>query len=201
MDAETLSHVFEPFFTTKKVGDGTGLGLATVYGIVEQSGGHVRVTSEPGHGTTFRVYFPAAAVASSVALPGSRGTRAALGVRTVLLVEDDPLVRKVARRILEGAGLGVLEAAGAEEAEAVCRRHAGPIDLLLTDIVLRNANGRDLADQLRALRPDMKVLFMSGYTGHIMVRRHIPAPDMLLLEKPFTPESLLEKIGEALERS
>ncbi|HEY8923469.1 MAG TPA: ATP-binding protein [Polyangia bacterium] len=201
MDAETLSHVFEPFFTTKKVGDGTGLGLATVYGIVEQGGGHVRVTSEPDHGTTFRVYFPAVAVSSSVALPGSRAARAAAGVKTILLVEDEPLVRKVARRILEGAAHRVLEAAGADEAEAVCQEHAGPIDLLLTDIVLRNANGRDLADQLRALRPDMKVLFMSGYTGHVMVRRHIPAPHMLLLEKPFTPESLLEKIDEALERS
>jgi len=200
MDAETLSHVFEPFFTTKKVGDGTGLGLATVYGIVEQSGGHVRVTSEPGRGTTFRVYFPAVVATSSAATAESRATRAAAGVRTILLVEDEPLVRKVARRILEGASLQVLEADGADEAEAVCRHHVGPIDLLLTDIVLRNANGRDLADQLRALRPDMKVLFMSGYTGHVMVRRHIPAPEMLLLEKPFTPESLLEKIAEAIER-
>ena len=111
----------------------------------------------------------------------------------------EPLVRKVARRILEGAAHRVLEAAGADEAEVVCKQHAGPIDLLLTDIVLRNANGRDLAEELRALRPDMKVLFMSGYTGHAMVRRHVPAPEMLLIEKPFTPESLLEKIREALE--
>jgi len=201
MDAETLSHVFEPFFTTKKVGQGTGLGLATVYGIVKQSGGHVRVSSEPRQGATFRVYFPAVALASPVATSESRAAPATGGVRTILLVEDEPLVRKVARRILEGASHAVLEAAGAEEAEAVCRRHAGLIDLLLTDIVLRNANGRDLADQLRQLRPEMKVLFMSGYTGHAAVRRHIPAPEMLLLEKPFTPESLLEKIGEALERS
>ena len=201
MDPETLSHVFDPFFTTKRAGDGTGLGLATVRGIVEKSGGHVRVTSEIGHGTTFRVYFPAAVATASVGTSESRAGPAAGGMRTILLVEDEPLVRRVARRILEGAAHGVLEAAGAEEAEAVCRRHPGPIDLLLTDLVLRNANGRDLADQLRPLRPDMKVLFMSGYTGHAMVRRHVPAPEMLLLEKPFTPESLLEKIGEALATS
>jgi len=199
MDADTLSHIFEPFFTTKKVGQGTGLGLATVYGIVKQSGGHVRVSSELHRGTTFRVYFPATAVASTVVTAESRGGPALAGVRTILLVEDEPLVRKVTRRILEGADHDVLEAAGADEADEVCRRHAGRIDLLLTDIVLRNANGRDLAEQLRALRPDMKILFMSGYTGHAMVRRHVPAPEMLLLEKPFTPESLLEKIREALE--
>lgn len=198
MDSETLTHVFEPFFTTKKPGQGTGLGLTSVYGIVKQSGGHVSVESEPERGTTFKIYLPACApvrrAAPRALPPRVHGEATAI----ILLVEDDPLVRKVVCRTLALAGHSVVEAGGAEEAEIACRRNEGRIDLLLTDVVLPGANGPEVARRLRALKPDLKVLYMSGYTGDEITRRQILAPGTLLLEKPFTLQSMTEKIREAL---
>ena len=201
MDADTMSHVFEPFFTTKKAGQGTGLGLATVYGIVKQSGGHIWVSSELQHGASFKVYFPASAVVEPITAPESRPARKTSGAETILLVEDEPLVRRVARRILEQAGHRVLEADGAEEAAHASQTYVGQIDLLITDVILSGANGRDVAEVVRAMRPDLKVLFMSGYTGDSIAGRRMLDPGSILLEKPFTPESVMQKVREVLERS
>jgi PAS domain S-box-containing protein len=200
MSAETMSHVFEPFFTTKEVGKGTGLGLATVYGIVKQSGGYVWCYSEPGQGTTFRVYFPRVDApveefsARAVAPPR-------LGSETILLVEDEPALRALARRLLEKHGYTVLEAGTADAAAALARDHVGPIHLLLADVVLPGASGRVLADELLARRADLKVLFMSGYTEDAIVHRGVLAPNTPFINKPFSAEQLAAKVREVLESS
>ena len=198
MSAETISHVFEPFFTTKEAGKGTGLGLATVYGIVKQSGGYVWCYSEPGHGTTFKVYLPRVDAAVD-RLPVRAAARPTHGSETVLLVEDDAGLRALTRRVLERYGYTVLEAATADAASSLARDHAGPIHLLLTDVVLPGAGGRALADELLARRADLKVLFMSGYTEDAILHRGVLAPNTAFIHKPFSADGLTTKLREVLD--
>jgi PAS domain S-box-containing protein len=199
MDAKTLSHVFEPFFTTKAVGKGTGLGLSTVYGVVKQSGGHVTAYSEPGVGTTFKIYLPRVEDLPEEARGSPRQPRQAGGTETILVVEDEEAVRRLACRSLESHGYKVLPAAGASEALLVCEKHAGEIHLMFTDVVMPLLSGRELAQRVAALRPRMKVLFMSGYTDDAIVQHGVLDADTPFLQKPFTPRSLAQKVREVLD--
>jgi len=211
MDAETRSRLFEPFFTTKEQGKGTGLGLSTVYGTVKQSGGHISVESEPGRGSIFTVYLPRVAKPAVVA-PEPRRPVEAPAPRpagetqltpgrgeTILLVEDAQRVRAVVREILEMSGYAVLEARHGAEALEVSNQHAGPIHLLVTDVVMPQMSGRELAQRLATLRPDLKVLYMSGYTDDAIVRHGVLASGIAFLSKPFTPNALALKVREVLD--
>jgi CheY-like chemotaxis protein len=198
MDPATRSRMFEPFFTTKEVGKGSGLGLSSVYGIVQQSGGHMIVASKPEQGTTITIYLPRAAAGVTAAEPGL-GEPTARGIETVLLVEDEEDVRGVAREMLALAGFTVLVAASADEAERICCDHPGPVHLLLTDVVMPRVSGIELAARLRPLRAAMRVLYMSGYTDDIVLRRGAFEPGARLLPKPFTPDSLIRAVREALD--
>jgi len=202
MDEETKQHLFEPFFTTKERGKGTGLGLSTVYGIVRQSGGRVLITSERGKGTCVKVFLPLMARslgAQSAGTPTPMPIPAAAS-GTVLLVEDDAMVRTVARRILKRGGYLVLEARDVHEAKRLCAEHGAPIDLLLSDLVLPGMNGRELAAALLELHPEMKVVYMSGYTEAAAAQQDFLAPGSFFIEKPFTPETVLTKLREILRR-
>jgi two-component system, cell cycle sensor histidine kinase and response regulator CckA len=199
MDQETLSHLFEPFFTTKEPGKGTGLGLATVHGIVRQSGGHVSVYSEKGRGTTFKVYLPRYDAAHEPAAPLPAGASAPSGTETILLVEDEPSLRVMIGEILEAAGYKVLEGPSAEEALAAAGSYGGVISLMLTDVILPRMSGRQVADALRASRPDTRVLFMSGYTDDAIGHHGILDPGTHFLQKPFTTDGLLHKVREVLD--
>jgi CheY-like chemotaxis protein len=202
MDEQTRSRVFEPFFTTKEQGKGTGLGLATVYGIVKQSGGDIRLYSELGYGTTFKIYLPRVLeTASEPAGATAIAAAATGGDETVLLVEDEAEVRDLAREILEGGGYAVLQACDAQEAVLMAERHAGPIHLLLTDVIMPRQSGRALVERLRPLRPEMRVLYMSGYTNEAIVRHGVLDPDTLFIQKPFTPAGLAQKVRAALDRA
>ena len=198
MDAETLQHMFEPFFTTKEEGKGTGLGLATVYGIVKQGRGDVAVQSEPGRGTTFTIYLPRveAKPQRAVAETGARPSRP--GTETILLVEDEDGVRRLLMHVLTKRGYTVLEARNGPEAFAVFQQLHRPVHLLLTDIVMPRMNGRELADRLLQLQPDLKVIYMSGYTDEVLVGkgRHSGA---LFLQKPLRPDVLTERVREMLD--
>jgi two-component system cell cycle sensor histidine kinase/response regulator CckA len=198
MDPDTRSHIFEPFFTTKERGKGTGLGLSTVYGIVKQHGGDIWVYSEPGKGTTFKIYLPQAAVASAGATD-ERDPPAASGSETVLLVEDEQGVRRLVRDILELYGYSVLEADSGEKALEMQASFEGRIDLLLTDVVMPKMTGRDLAEALELSRPETKVLYLSGYTDRVVVDRGVVAAGASFLQKPFSPEALARKIREVLD--
>jgi CheY-like chemotaxis protein len=197
MDAETQSRIFEPFFTTKELGKGTGLGLSTVYGIVRQSGGHIWVSSEPGQGTTFKVYLPRLVQAVQMERPVSGSTGSLRGVETILLVEDEDALRELTRSLLEGAGYTVLEAERPEKAIEIALHHSEPIHLMLTDVVMPGLNGRDLATNLATIRPAMKVVYMSGYTG--FTHPGLADSGATLLAKPFTRDVLLRKLQEVLE--
>ncbi|HEX4337162.1 MAG TPA: response regulator [Polyangiaceae bacterium] len=201
MDAQTRARIFEPFFTTKDVGKGTGLGLSTVHGIVEQSGGHIWVYSEPGQGTTFKVYFPQ--VEDDGARRQSRAEHSPLptGTETILLVEDDDAVRRVALRILRGCGYNVLEARRAADARRICREMGPAIDLLLTDVVMPETSGFELAAELSNEFPKMRVLHMSGYPDAAVVHDGLLAEGTPYVEKPFSPASLAEKVRTTLEAS
>ena len=200
MDEATRSRVFEPFFTTKEPGKGTGLGLATVYGIVKQSGGDIRLYSEVGAGTTFKIYLPRVAETVSPPDPAAAPTATVpRGDETVLLVEDEPEVRDLAREILEGSGYTVLQACDAQDAVFMAERHAGPIHLLLTDVIMPRQSGRALVERLRPLRPEMQVLYMSGYTNEAIVRHGVLDPDTQFIQKPFSPAGLGHKVRAAID--
>ena len=204
MSPEVQGRLFEPFFTTKPAGQGTGLGLASVYGIVKQSGGNIWVYSEVGHGTTFKVYLPLVDAAADVAMPATvaaqPGAPAAAHTNgaTILLVEDNPSLEQIARRILKRYGYAVLSAPSAEEAVRVSRTHSGAIDLLLTDVVMPGQSGPSLATLLTTERPGMRVLHMSGYTDDAVVRHGALSGTAAFLQKPFTPEGLSRKVQEVL---
>ena len=199
MDRTTAARIFEPFFTTKGPGEGTGLGLSTVYGIVKQSGGTIWVYSEPGQGTAFKVYLPIAAQAAVAAEAEARAVVPSRGSETVLIAEDEEGVRELARDLLEAFGYRVLEAADPDEAIAVSRGHAGSVDLLLTDVIMPGISGRELADRLRAERPALKILYMSGYTDRAIVHHGVLDPDVAFLEKPFAAADLRRKVREVLD--
>jgi two-component system, cell cycle sensor histidine kinase and response regulator CckA len=198
MDAETRARIFEPFFTTKPRGEGTGLGLATVYGIVTQSGGSIWVYSETGRGTTFKVYFPRALRAEERAVAAQR-TDGLEGTETILLAEDQPEVRSVACAVLERHGYRVLQASHGDEALQILRTHRGPIHLLLSDVVMPSMNGPELARLVQLQQPGIRVLYASGYTDDAIVRHGVLDPGVAFLQKPFTPTALLTKIRELLD--
>jgi len=199
MDAQTLARIFEPFFTTKDVGKGSGLGLATVDGIVAQSGGRIRVASAPNEGTTFTILLPATSdlpVGSTVAGPAPASPT---GSETVLLVEDEPALRRLSRRVLAQFGYTVLEAPDGEEALNLAEAYEGPINLVLTDVVMPRLSGRDLAERVRASHPEARVLYMSGYTDDAVVQHGVLTQEVSLLRKPFTPYALAARIRDVLD--
>jgi two-component system cell cycle sensor histidine kinase/response regulator CckA len=198
MDSDTQSHIFEPFFTTKHTSDGTGLGLATVYGIVKQSGGSIWVYSELGHGTTFKVYLPRATQARDESVvevtPAPQG-----GTETILLAEDQPEVGAVTSAMLTRRGYTVLVASGGAEALRVAREHRQPIHLLLTDVVMPSMSGRELFAQLHVLRPEVRVLYASGYTDNAVVLHGVLEQGLAFIQKPFTPQRLLTEVRGVLD--
>jgi len=198
MDAETKARMFDPFFTTKPKGQGTGLGLATVYGIVKQSGGYVWVDSEPGRGTTFKIYFPRVD-ADVDPQPGSPDIVRLTGSETVLLVEDQEQVRVLTKRLLEARGYRVLVAASGPEALQLAEHHAGQIHLLVTDVVMPGMSGREVGLLLAPTRRDMRVLYFSGYPDPSVVHQGVLAPGTPFLQKPFTSEALARKVREVLD--
>jgi PAS domain S-box-containing protein len=198
MDSETRSQIFDPFFTTKEPGKGTGLGLSTVYGIVKQSGGDIWVYSEPGRGTTFKVYLPCVeqAVAHSPREPLQMKTT---GTETVLLVEDESLVRELAAVVLRDRGYQVLEASGGQDALRIARRHKGRIHLLLTDVVMPEMSGKELSERIKSTRSDINVLFSSGYTNDAVLHYGVLDGEIEFIQKPFTPNTLANKVRELLD--
>jgi len=201
MDESTLAHIFEPFFTTREKSQGTGLGLSMVYGIVKQSGGHIEVESAPGKGATFKVYFPRIEEEEQQRKSAPAETTLPGGTETVLLVEDEPEIQGLIREVLSAQGFSVLEAGNGEEALKLSGELPGPIHLLITDVVMPGMSGRDLAQRLAALRPDMKLLFMSGYTDDAIIRHGLLVEKLAFLQKPFRPEALLRKVRETLDAS
>ena len=200
MDSETQAHIFEPFFTTKVMGRGTGLGLSMAYGIVKQSGGFLEVYSEPGHGTTFKIYLPRVEEAAEALSGKSLPAPTLRGSETILLVEDDRQVRELARSVLSSCGYTVLVADSAPEVASRCEQHASTIHLLLTDVVMPGSGGREIAKQVMARRPGIKVLYMSGYTTNAIVHHGVLDAGTSFLQKPFTPASLAAKVREVLDQ-
>ncbi len=200
MDEATVSRIFEPFFTTKEIGKGTGLGLATVYGIVKQSAGHILVYSEPGHGTTFKIYLPSAD--HKIGLESKPEIETVSPKRqgaTILLVEDDEIMRALTRQLLQQHGYNVVEADDGKSALEWVESHPDPIDLVLTDVVMRRISGPELVERLHASHPNLKVVFMSGYTGELIAEREVLKRGVTLLEKPFSRTTLLNTIHTTLE--
>jgi PAS domain S-box-containing protein len=197
MDSETLSHIFEPFFTTKEKGKGTGLGLSMVYGIVKQSNGYIMAYSEPGRGTTFKVYFPR----TDESMPARQETQNEIprGSEAILVVEDEPALRELTCLLLEDAGYTVLDSSGVEDALETAKDVQRRIDLLLTDIVMPRLDGRELANQIVSFRPNLKVLYMSGYTDDVIVHRCVLTQGAALVQKPFTKSTLLRKVRDTLD--
>jgi PAS domain S-box-containing protein len=198
MSEEVRKRLFEPFFTTKSGGGGTGLGLATVFGVVKQSGGSIFVYSEEGRGTTFKIYLPVShdPVRAPVADETAANER---GTETIVVVEDDPSVRELVRVMLDGCGYKILSAPDADTAARLCGKHPGGVDLLLTDVVMPDVGGRVLAERLTALFPSLRVLFMSGYSDEAVFRHGIIRPDTAFIEKPFSQAALARKVREVLD--
>jgi CheY-like chemotaxis protein len=199
MDADTKARIYEPFFSTKPADKGTGLGLATVYGIVKQSGGDIWVYSEVGHGTTFKVFLPRVSDVSEASQVIEPRSVTARGTETIILAEDEESVRRLAQRVLEGAGYTVLVARNGSEAQQISEQHSGQIHLLVTDMVMPMMNGRQLAERLRECRPDLRVLYLSGYTDTTVVRKGLLDGGALFLQKPFSNDLLTRKVREALD--
>jgi CheY-like chemotaxis protein len=201
MDADVQARIFEPFFTTKELGKGTGLGLPTVYGIVKQAGGDIVVSSEPGRGTDFRLYFPRAEAAEESVVPEAPVTTEAHGSETILVVEDEEALRRLARRILESRGYTVLDAGNGRDAIDIMAQHGSSVDLVLSDVVMPVMGGRELVERLLPVYPFLRVLFMSGYTEDMMLRHRITELGIRVLEKPFTPDSLASAVRAALDQT
>jgi two-component system, cell cycle sensor histidine kinase and response regulator CckA len=199
MNAATQVHIFEPFFTTKEKGKGTGLGLATVYGVVKQSGGFVWVYSELGKGTTFKIYLPRVDECAAAELERNRSEELPRGSGTILLAEDEKEVREVAREFLDLAGYSVIEAKDGAQAIELAAKHAGKIDLLVTDMVMPGLGGRELATRLQALRPEMKVIYMSGYTEYANFKNAEFELHNVMLQKPFTRAVLAASVQKILK--
>jgi CheY-like chemotaxis protein len=197
MDEATRVRIFEPFFTTKQPGEGTGLGLATVYGFVKQSDGYIWVYSEPGHGTTFKIYLPEVADPVTPAQPDPAVPALPRGSETVLLVEDEESLRHLNEEVLTGLGYTVLSAAHGDKALELAQRESH-IDVLLTDVVMPGMSGRELGEKLKLMRPEVKVLYMSGYTDNVIIHHGILKPGVSFLQKPFTQEMLAHKMRKVL---
>jgi CheY-like chemotaxis protein len=200
MSSDTKDRIFEPFFTTKEHGKGTGLGLATVYGIVKQSGGSIWVYSELGHGTVFKIYLPT--VADDVEPRHLQlAPQPVAGTETILVVEDDAAVRSLIRLALVSSGYKVLETHDSEEALAICNSYEGPIDLLLTDVVMPGMSGPVVAEKVVALHPSIKVLYMSGYTDDAVVLHGVLSASVPFIQKPLSPVTLRKKVRDVLDRA
>jgi CheY-like chemotaxis protein len=199
MDRDTLKNLFEPFFTTKEMGKGTGLGLATIYGIVKQNSGFINVYSEPGQGSTFNIYLPR--VAAEGREPGdvAREKTAAGGTETILVVEDEPAILRMTCMMLEQKGYTVLPAATPADALEKVENHSRAIDLLLSDVVLPEMSGRDLAGQIMGLCPGIRVLFMSGYTADVIAHQGVLDDGVAFIQKPFSMNDLAEKVRGVLD--
>ena len=200
MTPEVMNRVFEPFFTTKGPGKGTGLGLATVYGIVQQSGGHIGLYSEPDHGTSFKVYLPRTEAEASLRRSRQDTRGLPMGSETVLLVEDDESVRALSRSVLAMSGYTVLEANGAAAALRICEQHTGSIQIVVTDVVMPETGGRILVERLGAMRPAIRALYVSGYTDDTVLRHGVLEEGTAFLQKPFTPAALANKVREVLDQ-
>jgi PAS domain S-box-containing protein len=198
MDAKTQARIFEPFFTTKPAGKGTGLGLATVYGIVNQSGGHIGVDSQPGYGTTFRIYLPRVSRPVEQLSPAASNGVCQRGHQTILVVDDDLQLRELARKVLTSSGFTVLEADSGEQAEQLANLHPGAIDLLLTDVVMPGSSGHEIARRICDERSKPRVLYMSGYPGDAVAQHGVINAGISFLQKPFSPDHLIEKVKEVL---
>jgi CheY-like chemotaxis protein len=201
MSGSVKAHAFEPFFTTKDVGQGTGLGLSTCYGIIKQSGGHISVYSEPGRGTTFKIYLPQAEPPAQTFVAPLDAPGLPRGTETILLVEDDQALREMAATLLRRLGYTVFTAANGVEALSVKQQgNCGHVDLLFTDVVMPHMSGKELADRVRMLFPHTKILFTSAYTENAVVNQGVLNKDMALLQKPFTPSALARRLREVLDK-
>ena len=198
MDRETIQHVFDPFYTTKEVSKGTGLGLATVYGIVKQNRGFINVYSELDKGTTFKIYLPRYK-GSGVEKTIKEEIISPIGTETVLVVEDDEQILKLSQKILERQGYTILSARVPGEAIVLCEKYADEIHLLITDVVMPGMNGKELMERIEKLKPGIKILFMSGYTADIIAKRGVLSKGINFIQKPFLPKSLGMKVREALD--
>jgi CheY-like chemotaxis protein len=197
MTPKVRARVFEPFFTTKGISRGTGLGLSVVHGIVTQSGGTIDIASEVGVGTTIRISLPA--VETGVTGASAAGANVGGGAETILLVEDEASVRQMAVRVLERAGYTVKATAGGDEALAMLSRESSPVDVLLTDVVMPGMDGRELSERVRKVRPEIKVIYTSGYTDDAVMRHGIQASEVTFLQKPYVPRELLRKVRVAVD--
>jgi len=201
MDEQTVAHIFEPFFTTKESGRGTGLGLSTVYGIVKQSGGYIWVYSEPGKGSTFKVYLPRVDEAVEEVRTLEDLPRSQRATETILLVEDEEAVRQLIQTVLSEKGYTVIAPRDAQHAEEIAARSNTDIHLLLTDVVMPDISGRELASRISARRPDIRVLYMSGYTDNVITSGGMLERGLAFLQKPFSPAALVRKVREVLSHT